>query len=222
MNSRRGVGLLLIYLICSVASLSAKVVRVEVTSRTDVLNGQAFGGAGSYERIVGRVYFSVSVANAHNRRIVDLDKAVNLTDAEVGFSADFVAVRPKDPSKSNGSLLLEVPNRGRARIIGIVDGGSWDLANDAGDAWLLHNGYTVVSLGWQWDAAGQDALRFYAPIAKENGKTLTGLLRGDLMPSKPMDEIPLGHLIIGEIGGTEYPVAAPEDPRNVLTVRECP
>jgi len=27
-----------------------------------------------YERIVGRVYFSVSVANAHNQRIVDLDK----------------------------------------------------------------------------------------------------------------------------------------------------
>ena len=185
-----------------------------------MLNGQSFGGAGSYERIVGRVYFSVSVANAHNRRIVDLDKAVNLKDGEVGFSADFVAVRPKDPSKSNGSLLLEVPNRGRARIIGIVDGGSWDLANDAGDAWLLRNGYTIASIGWQWDAAGQDALRFYAPIAKENGETLTGLLRGDLMPSKAMDEIPLGHLITGEIGGTEYPVAAPDDSRNVLTVRE--
>jgi hypothetical protein len=219
-NSQRGIVLLLICLICRAAPLSAKVVRVEVTSRTDVLNGQVFGGAGAYERIVGRIYFSVSVANAHNRRIVDLDKAVNLKDGEVEFSADFVAVRPKDPSKGNGSLLLEVPNRGRARIIGIVDGGSWDLANDAGDAWLLHNGYTVVSLGWQWDATGKDALRFYAPIAKENGKTITGLLRGDLMPWKAMDEIPLGHLITGEIGGTEYPAAEPDDPRNVLTVRE--
>jgi hypothetical protein len=210
----------LICLICSAAPLSAKVVRVEITSRNDVLNGQAFGGTGSYERIVGRVYFSVSVANAHNRRIVDLDKAVNLKDGEVEFSADFVAVRPKDPSKGNGSLLLEVPNRGRARIIGIVDGGSWDLSNDAGDAWLLRNGYTVVSLGWQWDATGKDGLRFYAPIAKENGKSITGLLRGDLMPWKAMDEIPLGHLITGEIGGSEYPVAAPDDARNVLTVRE--
>jgi hypothetical protein len=220
-NPRRGIGLLLISLLCTAAApLNSKVVRVEVTSRTDVLNGQAFGSAGSYERIVGRIYFSVSVANTHNQRIVDLNKAVNLKDGEVEFSADFVAVRPKDPSKSNGSLLLEVPNRGRARIIGIVDGGTWDLANDAGDAWLLRNGYTVVSLGWQWDATGKDALRFYAPIAKENGKTITGLLRGDLMPWKPMEEIPLGHLITGEIGGAEYPVAAPEDTRNVLTVRE--
>ena len=30
---------------------------------------------------------------------------------------------------------------------------------------------------------GEDALRLYAPIAKENGKTITGLLRGDFMPS---------------------------------------
>ena len=34
-----------------------------------------------------------------------------------------------------------------------------------------------------------------------------------------MAEIPLGHLIQGNIGGTE-PVAAPDDPRNILTVRE--
>jgi hypothetical protein len=70
---------LLIYVICLTVPLDAKVVRVEVTSRSDVLNGQIFGSAGAYERILGRVYFSVPVANAHNRRIVDLEKAVNLT-----------------------------------------------------------------------------------------------------------------------------------------------
>ena len=35
-----------------------------------------------------------------------------------------------------------------------------------------------------------------------------------------MAEIPLGHLILGNIGGSEYPVAAPDDPRNVLTIRD--
>src|SRR4029077_12093252 len=118
------------------------------------------------------------------------------------------------------SMLLEVPNRGRGRIISLVDGGNWDLSNDAGDAWLLRNGFTIVSLGWQWDAEGADVLKLYAPIAKDNGRTITGLLRGDLMPAKQMDEIPLGHLITGSIGGSEYPVASPDDPRNLLTVRE--
>ena len=131
----------------SVLSLNARVVRVEIASRTDVLSGKEFGDAGAYERITGRVYFSLPVANSHNQRIVDLGNAVNVKNGEVEFSADFIAVRPKDDHKGNGSMLLEVPNRGRGRIIGLVDGGDWDLANDAGDAWLLRNGFTIVSLG---------------------------------------------------------------------------
>jgi len=219
MKIRLRLSSLLLLLALSTWPLAARVTRVEILSRVDVLDGKPFGGAGAYERIIGRVYFSVPAGNPHNRRIVDLDKAVNLKEGEVGFSADFVAVRPKDPHKGNGSMLLEVPNRGHSRIIAVVDGGNWDLARDAGDAWLLRSGFTIVSLGWQWDADGPDALKLNVPIAKEDGKTITGLLRGDLMPSKLMDEIPLGHLITGSIGGTEYPVAIPEDPRNTLTVR---
>jgi hypothetical protein len=60
----------------------------------------------------------------------------------------------------------------------------------------------------------------FAPVAKENGQSIAGLLRGDIMPSEAMPEIPLGHYMLGNIGGTEYPVAAPDDPRNVLTVRD--
>jgi hypothetical protein len=206
----------------AVLPIHARVVRVEISSRVEVLGGKAFGDTGAYERITGRVYFSLAVANAHNRRIVDLSNAVNLKNGEVEFSSDFIAVRPKDPQKSNGSMLLEVPNRGRGRIISLVDGGDWDLKSDAGDAWLLRQGFTIVSLGWQWDAQGADALRFFAPVARQDGKTIAGLLRGDLMPSKVMAEIPLGHLITGTIGGVEYPVSAPNDPRNVLTVRDFP
>ncbi len=216
---RRFASLLLIFVVV-VLPLQARVTRVEISSRVDVLNGKQFGEVGVYERIAGRIYLSLPVANPHNLHIVDLDKAVNLEDGKVEFSADFVAVRPKDASKGNGSMLLEVPNRGRGRILGLVDGGDWDVANDAGDGWMLRNGFTIVSLGWQWDAEGKDALRFFAPIAKDHGKTITGLLRGDLMPSQVMEEIPLGHLILGNIGGIEYPVAAPDDPRNVLTVRD--
>jgi Alpha/beta hydrolase domain len=195
------------------------VLRVEVASRTSVLDGKVFGDAGAYERISGRVYFSLPVANPHNARIVDLANAVNLKNGEVEFSADFVAVRPKDARKGNGSLLLEVPNRGNARLLALVDGGDEDLAHDSGDAWLLRSGFTVVALGWQWDATGPNALRFFAPLAKENGKTITGLLRGDVMLAETLPEIPLGHFTDPGIGGNEYPVALPDDPRNVLTVR---
>lgn len=214
--------LLVVLLVCSGGWLNARVLRVEIVSRQDVLNGKVFGKAGAYERLTGRIYFSVPVADQANRRIVDLANAANLSRGEVTFSADFIAVRPKDLSKSNGSLLLEVPNRGHARILSLVDGGDWALKQDAGDGWLLNNGYSVAAVGWQWDAAGDDALRLYAPIAKDHGQPITGLLRGDLMPSKVMNEIPLGHLIVGNIGGTEYAVSDPNDPRDVLSVRTSP
>jgi len=207
-------------LLLSCVPLHARVVRVEIISRQDVLEGKSFGTAGAYERVAGWVHFSVAVANPHNLRIVDLKNAVNLHNGEVEFSANFMALRPKDPRKGNGSMLLENPNRGRSRIVSLVDGGDWDAAKDAGDAWLLRTGFTVVSLGWQWDAVGDDALRLVAPVAKEDGQTITGLLRGDIMPSHEMPEIPLGHMTTGYMGGTEYAVAAPDDGRNALTVRD--
>ncbi len=219
---RRCFSVLPLLLILAAPLLHARVIGIQIASRQDVLNGKSFGNAGAYERITGRVSFAVQIANHYNSRIVDLQNAVNLTKGEVEFSSDFIAVRPKEPDKRNGSMLLEIPNRGNSRIIALVDGGDWDIAHDAGDGWLLRQGYTIAALGWQWDAAGPGALRFYAPIAKENGRTISGLLRGDLMPSHEMDEIPLGHLITGRIGGSEYPVSAPDDPRNVLTVRDSP
>jgi hypothetical protein len=204
-----------------VPNLLARVSHVEITSRMDVLDGKPFGESGPYERITGRVYFAVAVANIHNQRIVDLTNAVNLQNGEVEFSADFIAVRPKDATKGNGTLLLENPNRGRPRILSLVDGGDEDLARSSGDAWLLRKGFTVVALGWQWDAVGPDALRLYAPIAKDHGKTITGLLRGDIMLPAQADEIPLGHVMPGSMGGSEYPVALPDDLRNTLTVRDA-
>ena len=214
--------LLIVILACSGGWLNARVLRVEIVSRQDVQNGKTFGKTGAYERLTGRIYFSVGVADQANRRIVDLENAANLSHGEVAFSTDFVAVRPKDLSRSNGSLLLEVPNRGHARILSVVDGGDWSLKQNAGDGWLLRNGYSVAAVGWQWDAPGDDALRLYAPIAKDHGRPITGLLHGDLMPSKVMDEIPLRHLIVGNIGGTEYPVSDPNDSRDVLSVRATP
>ena len=101
----------LLALLLAVFPLHARVLRVEVATRTDVLDGQSFANAGPYERITGRVYFSLPVANPHNKQIVDLANAVNLKDGEVEFSSEFIAVRPKDANKGNGSMILDVPNR---------------------------------------------------------------------------------------------------------------
>ncbi len=99
MRLREGFCSLLVALALVSSPLEARVRRVEISSRTDVLQGRTFGDTGSYERIVGRIYFSVAVSSPHNRRIVDLNNAVNLKNCEVEFSADFMAIRAS-PSRN--------------------------------------------------------------------------------------------------------------------------
>ena len=65
--------LLLILLV--VVPLHAEVVRVEVKSRTDILAGKSFGAAGSFEKLSGKIYFSVNPKNSANQIVTDIDKA---------------------------------------------------------------------------------------------------------------------------------------------------
>jgi len=204
----------------ALAPAHGRVLDVEVTSRRDVMGGQLFGTTGAYEALRGRVHFAVAVANPHNARIVDLAQAANLKNGEVEFWADFFVLRPKDPARGNGALLLEVPNRGDVGITRIVDGGDALHEQDAGDGWLMRHGYAFASIGWQWDATGQGALKLQAPIARPASGRITGLLRGDVMLPRATEDLPLGHLMRGNIGGSEYPVAEPDDPRNTLSVRD--
>lgn len=109
------------------AAADARVTRVEIISRTVIQDGQTFGLAGAYEKIVGRVYFAVDPANIHNRQIVDLDKAPRNAQGEVEFSADMYVLRPKDMDKGNGAVLFEVSNRGGKGILNIVNGVTYSI-----------------------------------------------------------------------------------------------
>ncbi len=210
------------------APLFGAVSRVDVQRREDVLGGRPWGNAGPYEKLAGRVYFRVNPLNPHNRTIVDLDKAERDPSGEVEFSADFFILRPKDPAKGNGALLLEISNRGGKGILGIVNGGrgSQDpaTAEDFGDGFLLNHGFTIAWVGWQFDALpGRNVLHLYAPVAHgQNGAHIRGLARTDFTLEADREEMPLGHLIQNRIGGTGYPAADPSSSQNVLTVRDTP
>ena len=203
----------------------ARVTSIELLSGAPVLNGQSFGAAGPYEEITARVHFAVRPDDPHNRIIVDLDKAPRNAQGEVEFSADLFLLRPVNGG--NHALLLEIPNRGAKGILRIVDGGTPaalpTTAENFGDRWLLDQGYTYAALGWQWDAPDlRGNLRLYAPVATDHGQPITGLLRDDFTPVVATKEWPLGHIIEGRVGGTEYPPMNAADPRNTLTVRDTP
>jgi alpha/beta hydrolase family protein len=198
----------------------ARVVRVEITSRAEVENGKAFGNAGPYEKITGRVYFALDPANAHNVQIVDLDKAPRNAQGEVEFSADLYLLKPKDMAKGNGSVLFEVSNRGGRGILNLVNG----REGEVGDGFLMRQGYTVAWVGWEFDVSDEpNRLKLSAPVAHDaGGKEIHGLVRADFTPSQKRDDWPLGHILLGPDGGKSYAVDDPQSPANVLTVRESP
>ncbi len=197
----------------------AEVVRIEVEERGDVLAGKSFGLAGGYEILGGRIHFALDRELAPNRIVADIDKAP-LSGSRVTHSADFYLLKPKRPEKGSGTLLLEVGNRGGKGLLSFFNLASGSLApkatEDFGDGFLLERGFTLLWVGWQWDTPKREGImRMYPPLATEGGKPLRGIVRSDFVPIQPETDHSLAdrdHL--------PYPVADPEAPENVLTVRD--
>jgi hypothetical protein len=211
---------ILAFLIGPVA-LDAEVVRVEIESREDVLGGQSFGAAGPYEKIVGKVYFVFDPSNPMNARIVDLDKAPRNRDGLVEAWANFTVLRPKDPVPSGGVALLEVSNRGGKASLSYFNGAGRSLdpadAEHFGDGLLMRMGLTVIWVGWQFDVPLREGLlRLHVPTAVgEDGAALEGLVRADWVMDRATQSLHIGHR-----SHIAYPVAYPDHPDNVLTVRD--
>lgn len=162
-----------------------RVVRIDVRSTAPIAHG--------YERIDATVHFSVDPKNENNRAIADIDLA-----SSYEFSADLVLLRPA--GGGNGTLFLEVPNRG----------GLGRFSDPARDPFPFHRGYTMAWLGWQHDVRDEPArLRLHAPVAKG----VRGTVRSDFIVDEPAAEHTIGHQIQGAIGGKGYPVADRRDAR---------
>ena len=204
------------------APAAARVVRVEILTRSDIAG--AFGNAGTYERITGRVYFAFDPNNPENRKIVDLDLAPRNSAGEVEAVSEFVMLRPKDLARSADLAVIDIVNRGGITTfifnLGRNGAASPQSAEFYGDALLMKRGVTIVALAWQWDVPpGGSALHFQAPPAGSAERPITGLVRSDITIDSATISIPLGHSLAPTLA---YPVADENDPSNVLTVRDDP
>jgi alpha/beta hydrolase family protein len=216
---------ILISLVCAATiarPADARVVRVEILTRSDISG--TFGRTGTYERITGRVYFAFDPNNPENKKIVDLDLAPRNSNGEVEAISEFVMLRPKDSARSANVAVIDIVNRGgMTTFVFNLDrnpGASPQSAEFYGDALLMKRGVTIVALGWQWDVfPGIGSLHFLAPKVGSAERPITGLVRSDITVDAPTYTIPLGHTLGAPIA---YPVARPDDPTNVLTVRDSP
>lgn len=181
----------------------AEVTRLEITSRIDL---PAFG----YEKIVGRVFFAVDPRDPHNAIVVDLDKAPKNAQGRVEFSADFYALRPK--SGGNGVALVDIVNRGNLTFTRFNRAGG-AAAAEVGDGFLLKRGFAIAAVGWEFDVPrGADRMRIEPPIASDNGRTITGLVRARFVPDRGD-----ATFRVGDLAG--YSPVDPEGADSALTMR---
>ncbi len=200
--------------------LWAEVVRVVVDRRTDVLGGRAFGTAGAYEKLVGRIFFVFDPSNPMNAHIVDLDKAPRNADGLVETWANFMVLQPKNLERSARTALLEVSNRGGKAIIRYFNGARGsrnpELEEHFGDGLLMRQGLTLIWIGWQHDVPVQEGImRAHLPVASDNGQAIRGLVRSDWTVDRATNTLGLGHR-----AQIAYRVADPAHSDNVLTVRD--
>jgi len=159
-----------------------------------------YGTVGVYEKLTGTLAGEVDPKDAHNAIIQDLALAPVNSRGLVEYSAEFVLIKPKDMSKSNGVLRYDAPNRGN--ILTLVN----PTANPS-DAEYLERGYSLLYSAWQGDVPKSSAARLTltVPIAKNaDGSSITGPYRTELILSAATPVIALPS---GVFNGTMIPYA---------------
>jgi hypothetical protein len=198
----------------------AEVVRIDVDTRSAVADGKSYGLAGPYERVAGRIYYAVDPKNPANRVIRDIDFAPTNDAGLIEFSSDFYLLKPVDAQAGNKTVFVDVMNRGGKRALGYFNLAPPSLTPvteaDLGDGFLMREGFSVLYVGWQFDAPRRENfMRVYPPVATDNGETLEGLVRSDFVVTVRSYDYSLG-----DRGHIPYAVVDPDDRRNQLTVRD--
>jgi Alpha/beta hydrolase domain len=192
------------------ALAGAEVSRVEVVSRRDVAAGRSFGSVGPYERMSGKIYFLIDPANKRNQVIADLDKAPRNAAGKIELSADLVILKPRDASKGNGIAIFDIVNRGAGVVLPNFDGPPGKTPeSEAGDGFLLNRGYTIVQVGWEFDARREGAVKIDVPGAMG----VSGLVRATFITDSRSDKATVADLV-------GYTPSDPTSPENTLRVRE--
>jgi Alpha/beta hydrolase domain len=202
----------------------AEVTKVEIFARGDVLGGKAFGPAGSYEKLVGKVYYSLDPIHPRNVPIVDIDKAPRDASGRVTFSADLYVLAPKDATRSNRVALFDVVNRGRKNVVQYFNRAPQSpdptAEGDFGDGFLMRQGYTLVWIGWQFDIPERGGLMaLHAPPTLDQGKPVIGRISTSFTPNTNGPTYALDDM--GRYADTtHYPPVDPTSLANTLSVRD--
>ncbi len=204
-------------LLVAPAPSDAHVRRIEIERvESPTFEGRSFGDVGPYEKLIGRVLGEVDPAAPENAVIADIDRAPRNERGMVEYSADLIILRPVDRPRANGRLFFEVNNRGRLLSLNRLNEAA-AVANDptsaadAGNGFLMRQGYTFVSAGWDATASSADGrLNITLPVAvNPDGSPIVG---------PALEELVIDNATTA-VGRLSYPAATLDTTKARLTVR---
>ncbi len=196
------------------------LTRFEIVSRVPYAGGRRFGAVGAYEQVDGTAHFAVDPEHPANALICDLKLAPRNAAGMVEFTADLSVVLPVDASQANGRCIVELPNRGRRRVVALMNCAPPDAPvgpqAHPGDGFLFARGYTVASIGWQWDVyPSPELLGLAAPSAMGGGEPIHGETMVEMRPNERVTTRLLADRIHRPL-----PAAPGEQPGARLLVRD--
>ena len=183
-------------------------------------DGKSFGNVGPYERLRGRLTFAIEAAALENQTIVDIRLAPRDATGRVVFAADFILLKPLDAARGNGRMLYEAPNRGSITMLNAFNDAAANnlpvTPADAGNGFLMEQGYTLLASGWSWDITPEgNVLRADLPVASDGGKPIIGRVNGEIAVTQGAASA--RQMSPGAIG---YEPNDPNDANDTLTIRD--
>lgn len=164
------------------APADARITRIDAhIVESPTFGGRSFGAVGQYEKLKGKVYGEVDPRDPRNAVIVDLQHAPRNARGMVEYSSDIWLVRPVDQRRGNHRIFFELNNRGGNLSFGQLNdessgGNDPTTAADAGNGFLMSQGYTILEAGWDISAApGAGRFTITVPVARNrDGSGITG------------------------------------------------
>ena len=198
------------------------LTRIVIKQRTLFAGGNEFAVTGAYEKLIGTIYGEVDPRQRSNRTIVNIDKAPRNRRGRVEYASDLCILKPLDMARGNGKICFDAPNRGGKRIVAFLNDAPQSndptTIEDAGNGFLMRQGYTIVWCGWQGDLMPiKHWMTLNVPVATENGKPIVHTVRTEIVvDEKGVQSQPLS----GDDRVKSYPAASFDKSRATLTVRE--
>lgn len=220
-GSRAAQVILTAALLAVASPAAARITRIEITqTESPAFDGASFGDVGRYEKLIGRAFGEIDPRDHRDpaaTQITDLALAPRNARGMVEYDTGIILLRPIDPAKGNHRLFYELTNRGviltlRAYNESPNASTTNPTAADAGNGFLMRQGYTILFSGWDLSATGTFASTY--PVATQrNGAPIVGPsveeLIFDNLPPTPQPTI----------ATLTYPAASLDTTAATLTVR---